>query len=213
MATETFKNIQIYKSGSTRYSYTMFPSGYTVTNGVELPTAPISGVGLIQDADGNKYFTNNGGSSTCNLQTFPYSNVNYLAENGFIDLGNVVLNSSSSYYLFFPVVYYSPNANNANSYGYKAGVDTRHPIIRSSADSDVSSFCSSVVSTSSTESYSLIYSTFDFEYDNSGSGGSGGGSTDISPLVPAILMIPATMIILGMFTIIYRMFINRRIRG
>lgn len=208
MATKTFNNIQIYKSGSTRYSYTMFPSGYTISNGDTIPTAPISGVGLIQDAEGNKYFTNNGGSSSCNLTTFPYNNVNYLAENGFIELGDVVLNSSTSYYLFFPVSYF--NGSNPNSYGYKASVDTRHPIIRSNLD-DVSSFCDSVVSTSTNETYSLIYSTFDFDYSDSGSGG--GGSTDITPLIPAILMIPATLIVLGMFSIIYRMFINRRVRG
>ena len=209
MATKTFNSIQIYKSGSTRYSYTMFPSGFAISNGEPYPTAPINGVGLIQDADGNKYFTNNGGSSSCNLTTFPYSNVNYLAENGFIDLGNVVLNSNSSYYLFFPVSYF--NGINPNSYGYKASVDTRHPIIRSNLD-DVSSFCSSVVSTSSNESYSLIYSSFDFEYSDSGSGGSG-GSTDISPLIPAILMIPATIIVICFFSVIYKMFVNRRTRS
>lgn len=209
MATKTFNNIQIYKSGTTRYSYSMFPSGYIISNGDTIPSAPINGVGLVQDADGNKYFTNNGGSSSCNLTTFPYNNVNYLAENDFIDLGNVVLNSSTSYYLFFPVIYF--NGSNPSSYGYKASVDTRHPIIRSNSD-DVSSFCSSVVSTSTNESYTLIYSTFDFDYSDSGSGGSG-GSTDISPLVPAILMIPAAIIVVSFFSVIFKMFVNRRTRA
>lgn len=49
-----------------------------------------------------------------------------------------------------------------------------------------------------------------YEYEESSSGG---GSTDISPLIPAILMIPATIIVVCFFSVIYKMFINRRIRG
>lgn len=47
------------------------------------------------------------------------------------------------------------------------------------------------------------------EVDDSGSG----GSTDITPLIPAILMIPATIIVISFFSIIYKMFINKRTRS
>lgn len=45
--------------------------------------------------------------------------------------------------------------------------------------------------------------------------GSGGDtpSSDYSGIINAILMIPAVLLVLGAFTIIYRMFINRRVRG
>lgn len=39
------------------------------------------------------------------------------------------------------------------------------------------------------------------------------GSFDLSGVINAILMIPAVLLVLGAFTIIYRMFINRRVRG
>lgn len=45
---------------------------------------------------------------------------------------------------------------------------------------------------------------------------SDGGDTptsDYSGIINAILMIPAVLLVLGVFTIIYRMFINRRVRG
>lgn len=47
----------------------------------------------------------------------------------------------------------------------------------------------------------------------SGSGGGDTPSSDYSGIINAILMIPAVLLVLGAFTIIYRMFINRRVRG
>lgn len=64
-------------------------------------------------------------------------------------------------------------------------------------------------SSCSTLSSSTAFPVYEYEQSES----TGGGSTDISPLIPAILMIPATIIVFGMFSIIYRMFINRRVRG
>ena len=49
-----------------------------------------------------------------------------------------------------------------------------------------------------------------FTYDDSSSGSS---SFNDSNIVSAILMIPATLLVLAFFTCIYRIFINRRTRG
>ena len=69
----------------------------------------------------------------------------------------------------------------------------------------------SVPSTNATGSISA-FRYVSYVSTDSGSGGDS-GSTDMSGVVNAILMIPAVLIVLGVFTMIYRMFINRRVRG
>lgn len=63
----------------------------------------------------------------------------------------------------------------------------------------------------STLTYVSIFPVYKTTIDVEDSGS--GGSTDISPLIPAILMIPATIIVVCFFSVIYKMFINRRTRS
>lgn len=86
--------------------------------------------------------------------------------------------------------------------------DFRKPVV--SNVNDMKTLCNSVVTYTgnNTNSGRLIINKFVIQESSPS-----GGSTDITPLIPAILMIPATLIVLGMFSIIYRMFINRRVRG
>ena len=64
-------------------------------------------------------------------------------------------------------------------------------------------------STCSTLTYISAFPVYEYEQAESGSG----GSTDITPLIPAILMIPATIIVICFFSVIYKMFMNKKVRG
>ena len=83
----------------------------------------------------------------------------------------------------------------------------RRPIVANTTD--ISAICSTVSTYSSFASTNIFFINSYIEEESTPTG----GSCDITPLVPAILMIPATLIVLATFTIIYKMFMNRKVRG
>lgn len=83
----------------------------------------------------------------------------------------------------------------------------RRPTIANT--SDMSSLCSIVRTYGSFNANRLIINTYEYEEPSSGSG----GSYDDTNLISAVLMIPATLICLACMAVIFKMFINRRVRG
>ena len=198
-----FKAISFSKDTSNAHNWVAFPLNYTVINGS--PSPATSYVTLVKNID-NSYFLANGNFSSCSsINTISYDKVNYLSSEGFIDLGDFILDSTHGYYLFFPVsVFYTPSVD----YGVQGSVDSRHPVIVDSLGGSPSSYCSSVVNTNITISYNTLYTLSSVVVDDSG------GSSDSSPdYTLPILMIPATLVCLSFMFVIFKMFINRRLRS
>lgn len=98
--------------------------------------------------------------------------------------------------------------DNSTSQG-KFYIDTYNPVI----GPDINTLtCSSKTwyGNSISNNYFQFTTSYDLEVVDSG----GGDTTiDATGLAPAILMIPATLIILAFFSVIYKMFMNRKMRG
>lgn len=92
------------------------------------------------------------------------------------------------------------DSENWNAYTYSVDISNMHIVPRS----DVSSMCSSVVSNASY--YLVANSTFSIS-------DSGSSSDNYNDLISAILMIPATIICLACMSVIYKMFMSRKLRG
>ena len=156
-----------------------------------------SGGGMLGTINGDVYFVPNGATSSYNsCSTASYrliwNNSTYQNIKSSIGLPlNTIIpelpNTTDDFILVFP-------ADLVANYYY---VKVNKPEFLS-ADS-----------TCSTLTYSTAFPVYEYEQAEAGSG----SSCDISPLVPAILMIPATLIVLATFSIIYKMFMNRKVRG
>lgn len=149
---------------------------------------------IVRDSQNNDYLMPFSGGFSCSYITT--KNMSLLESSGWFD-DSIDFTSGDSFY--FPLDLISTG---------RYSTDFRKPTV--STASSMQSLCSSVITYTGGNSTAgrLIINKFEIQESTPS-----GGSTDITPLVPAILMIPATMLILGMFTIIYRMFINRRVRG
>lgn len=100
--------------------------------------------------------------------------------------------------------------DNSTSQG-KFYIDTYNPII----GPDINTLtCTSKTWYQNSISQTYFQFTTSYDLDVADSGGNGGDTTiDATGLAPAILMIPATLIILAFFSVIYKMFMNRKMRG
>lgn len=149
---------------------------------------------IVQDSSQNYYLMPFTGGFTCSYVST--RSLNLLESSGWFD-DSIDFTSGDSFY--FPLDLISTG---------RFSTDFRKPIV--STVSDMQTLCNSVTTYTGGNSTAsrLIINKFEIQESTPS-----GGSTDITPLIPAILMIPATLIVLGMFSIIYRMFINRRIRG
>lgn len=148
-------------------------------------------------------------TSTNSSRLGTVDSINWLKDNNFLS-DDVYFNPAwTSYFLAIPVI--DVISTNDSSYFYGT-VDFRNPIFK---DSPVVNSCSNytTISISNGVNNVRLYNSYSYSVNDSGGDSGGGGSTDINSLIPAILMIPATIIVISFFSIIYRMFINRRIRG
>lgn len=152
---------------------------------------------IVQDTNSNYYLMPfNGSGFTCsNINT---RSMNLFESSGFYD-DSIDFSSGDSFYY---------ELTRLGQYDNRYSTDFRKPVV--STASSMQALCNSVITYSgnNTNSSRFIINKFEIE-ENSNTG----GSCDISPLVPAILMIPAAMLVIAFYTIIYRMFINRRIRS
>lgn len=129
---------------------------------------------------------------------------------------DVYFNSSwTSYYIAYKLDLIASTltatGSSSSEYGYFY-IDSLNPIY---SDQPILSSCSSltVLSTSNSVSNTRFIPKFTYSVSSGSDDSGSGGSTDISPLVPAILMIPATIIVVCFFSVIYKMFMNRKVRG
>lgn len=102
--------------------------------------------------------------------------------------------------LYFPVV-----LGDSDLSDFYALVDVRNPIFDSR--DNVAGKCSQILSRGSYDPIARV--KFSVEVSSSG----GGASFDDTNLISAILMIPATLICLSCMYCIFKMFINKRVRG
>lgn len=153
---------------------------------------------VVKDSSDNYYLMPfNGSGFTCsNITT---KSLTLMENSGFYD-ESIDFSSGDSFYYEL--------SNIDSNLTTRFYTDFRKPVV--STANDMKTFCSSITTFSGNNTNTSRYIINKFEIEQSSNSG---GSTDITPLIPAILMIPATLIVLGMFSIIYRMFINRRIRG
>lgn len=151
---------------------------------------------VVKDSSDNYYLMPfaNGTNYVCsNISTRPMS---LLESSGFFDDSIDFTNGDSFYFKL-------------DSLGTgRFSTDFRKPVV--STASAMQTLCSSTTTYTgnNTTTGRLIINKFEIQES-----APSGGSCDITPLVPAILMIPATLIVLATFTIIYKMFMNRKVRG
>lgn len=178
-----------------------FLTGFPTSSNLPTSNAPWA---VVSDSNGDWYLMpfNYSGFQCSNINSI--SGITYFSsyQPDFFD-SSVDFSSGETFYYKLTPLFSSYSSSNA-----RWSTDFRKPIVDTVANAKT--LCSSVYTYSNNTSLNRFIINYVEIPENSGSSG---GSTDISPLIPAILMIPATLIILGMFSIIYRMFINRRIRG
>lgn len=128
---------------------------------------------------------------------------------------DVYFNSSwTSYYFAYKLDLIASTLSStggSSEYGYFY-IDSLNPIY---SDQPILNSCSSltVLSTESSVNNTRFIPKFSYSVSSGSDDSGSGGSTDISPLIPAILMIPATIIVVCFFSVIYKMFMNRKVRG
>lgn len=147
--------------------------------------------------------------SSNNYYLMPFASSNTVCSN----ITNVTVNDNGTWYdpdIDFSQgnsFYYKLSPLDTGSSVNRFSTDFRRPVVSSS--SNMSSLCNSVKSWSSFNANRVIINTF--SYDESSNSGS--GSYDDTNLISAILMIPATIICLACMACIFKMFINKRVRG
>ena len=183
-------------------SYTLSPAWFTSSG------SPYSYIAFLFKDSNNDYFVGLFNSTNYNVSSCPSSSnipaissssdfnlLKNLYDYYNVDTSSWDYNLSYNYSIYFPA-----SISSYNSYVYE--VDVSHPVF--DVRDSVASKCSSVVSY---YSYYLVPKVSISVSD------SGGSSSDFTPVVSAILMIPATLIVLSCFFIIYRMFMNRKLRA
>lgn len=153
---------------------------------------------IVKDSSDNYYLMPfNGSGFTCaNITT---KLLDLMESSGFYDESIDFSNGDSFYYEL---------SNIDTNLTTRFYTDFRKPVV--STANQMKTLCSSTMTYSGNNTNTSRYIINKFEIS---SGSNESSSCDISPLIPAILMIPATLIVIACFSIIYRMFINRRVRG
>ena len=153
---------------------------------------------VVKDSSDNYYLMPfNGTFSSCSSITT--KSLTLMENSGFYD-ESIDFSSGDSFYYEL--------TNIDTNLATRFYTDFRKPVV--STANEMRSLCSSITTFSGGNTNTSRYIINKFEIS---SGSSESSSCDISPLIPAILMIPATLIVIACFSIIYRMFINRRVRG
>ena len=147
---------------------------------------------VVKDSSNNYYLMPfNGTFTSCsNITT---KSLSLMENSGFYDESIDFSNGDSFYYEL---------TNLDSNLTTRFSTDFRKPVV--STASEMRSLCSSITTYSgaNTNTTRLIISKFELASEDSGD-----SSCDISPLVPAILMIPAAMLVIAFFTIIYLRFL------
>ena len=196
MAVVSSTTLGFAKNGS---GYTLSPAWFYSSG------SPYSVIAYLFKDSNNDYFVGLYNSANYNVSSCPSSsNLPYVASSSDfnllkslydyynVDTSSWDYNLSNSYSIYFPA-----SVSSYNSYVYE--VDVSNPVF--DVRDFVASKCSSVVSY---YSYYLVPKVSVSVPDSIGS------SPDLT--IP-ILMIPATLIVLSCFSIIYRMFMNRKMRA
>jgi len=219
----TYNLSSVFRSTTTS-GFSVFPNATVTTNNVILPALGGTDYQLIKATDGKYYLTRfstrptSDSNSVCSNQRSisadNYSNISWLVQNNYIDANSVPPTiNNNQWRIYYPVNVLGDFDDTTHAKSVmRLSVDTYHPIIKTNNQSDYDTFCDFVyyMSASSTTAY-LAYPSIEIEDTTSGGGGS--ISVDSSGIINAVLMIPATLIVIGLFYITYRMFINSRNRG
>lgn len=159
----------------------------------------------VEGTDGNFYLMPFTSSTTINCDQISTKNLSDLVNYKIIDYSASDISGMETFY--FPI-----NVLASNSYNERYSTDFRKPTLSTKADAIA--LCSTVSTFGNNNTFisnTGVINEFSYSVD-SGSGDSG-SSFDDSNLVSAILMIPATIICLACMAVIFKMFINRRVRG
>lgn len=177
-------------------------TGLPTTSNLPISNAPWA---ITTDSNGDWYLM------PFNYSGFQCSNINSISglsnysnfQPEFFD-SSIDFSSGDTFYYKLTPLFTSYSSSNA-----RWTTDFRKPIVDSVAN--VQSLCSGVYTYSNNTATSRFIINYVELPDDSGSGS--GGSTDITPLIPAILMIPATLLVISFFKIIFNMFMNKKVRG
>ena len=211
MATKTFKvpSFTSYVPNNAFATY-LFPS----SSSNNIPSYTGLTLYAVSNSSGKYFLTNYAQQGSCYRSNgfMSYTNFKWMVDNDYFDNINISdYSSSDQFILYFPMDYYY-----SDNYTFRGIVDVRNPIVYKISDSITTSlYCENGAYNFHSAGYFESKITFTYEESTGGGESSGGGSTvvDSSSISNAILMIPATLIVISLFSIIYRMFINRRTRG